>query len=50
MGFGVELAEVELQGVALGEAEVRQLSELVLQDGDEVQVQLDHIELGAAAQ
>ncbi|MNN57866.1 hypothetical protein D3C81_1728780 [compost metagenome] len=50
MRLGAELAEVELQGVALGEAEVRQLSELVLQDGNEVQVQLDHIELGAAGQ
>ncbi|MCY1183260.1 hypothetical protein D9M68_797810 [compost metagenome] len=50
MGFGVELAEVELQRIALVEAEVRQKAELVLQDGDQVQVQFDDVELGAAGQ
>jgi len=45
-----EPAEVELQGVALVQVEVLAPGELGLQDGDQVQVELDDIQLGAAVE
>gem|GEM_PF-5978259 len=45
-----EPAEVELQGVALVQVEVLAPGELGLKDGDQVQVELDDIQLGAAVE
>jgi len=46
----LEAGEVELQRIALVQAKARVGAELALQDGDQVEVQLDHVELRAAAE
>ncbi len=46
----VEAGEVEFQCVALIQAKARIVAELVLQDGDQVEVEFDHVELCAAAE
>ena len=45
-----ETAEVELQGIALIQVEVLTPGELGLQDGNQVEVELDDIQLGAAVE
>ncbi len=45
-----QLVEVELQRIALVQAEIIAASELVLQDRDQVLVQLDNVQLSATAQ
>ncbi|MCY1450662.1 hypothetical protein D9M71_674880 [compost metagenome] len=47
---GAQAGEVELQGVALVQAEVVAASELLVEDRHQILVQLDHVKLCAAAQ
>lgn len=49
-GWYAQLVEVELQRIALVQAEIIAASELVLQDRDQVLVQLDNVQLSATAQ
>src|SRR5690606_18465171 len=42
--------EIELQRVALVEAEVRPVGKAAVEDGNQVQVQFHHVQVGAAVQ
>ena len=49
-GLGAQAGEVELQRVALMQAEIVLAGELLVEDRHQVLVQFDHVELCAAAQ
>lgn len=47
---GIQAVEVELQGVALVQAEVAPAGELLIEDRDQVLVQFHYVQLGAAVE